>query len=172
MGKTVNNPLLTGVSGRIGDLLIKQYKSGTVITMMPSHNKNRKPTDRQKHQREVFSAAVKYAKGLRLQHIKQNGAAGRKDGQDIYHAGIRQFMAAVRRITENEVNFERSWAGLTKKAFTAEVIRFAHTIISGEYDQKQAVLEKAKTKAAAKKKVAVKKVAVKKPVKKKVIRKK
>ena len=51
MGKTVNNPLLTGVSGRIGDLLIKQYKSGTVITMMPLHNKRRKPTDRQKHQR-------------------------------------------------------------------------------------------------------------------------
>ena len=27
MGKTVNIPLLIGVSGRIGDLLIKQYKS-------------------------------------------------------------------------------------------------------------------------------------------------
>ena len=167
MGKTVNNPLLTGVSGRIGDLLIKQYKSGTVITMMPSHNKRRKPTDRQKHQREVFRAAVKYAKERHLQHIKQHGAAGRKDGQDIYHAGIREYMAAVRRITENEVNFERSWAGFTKKEFTAEVIRFAQTIVSGEYDQNQALLEEAKMKAAAKKKPAVKK-----PEKKKVIRKK
>ena len=167
MGKTVNNPLLTGVSGRIGDLLIKQYKSGTVITMMPSHNKRRKPTDRQKHQREVFSAAVKYAKVLRLQHIKQYGAAGLKEGQDVYHAGIRKFMLAVRRITENEVNFERSWAGLTKKEYTAEVIRFAHTIVSGEYDQNQALLEEAKKKVAAKKKPAVKNT-----VKKKVIRKK
>jgi hypothetical protein len=69
--------------------------------------------------------------------------------------------------TENEVNFERSWAGLTKKEFTAEVIRFAHTIVSGEYDQKQAVLEEAKMKAAAKKKVVAKK-----PEKKKVTGKK
>ena len=50
----------------------------------------------------------------------------------------------------------------TKTAFTAEVIRFAQTIVSGEYDQNQALLEEAKMKAAAKKKQAVKK-----PVKKK-----
>jgi len=167
MGKTVNNPLLTGVSGRIGDLLIKQYKSGTVITMMPSHNKRRKPTERQKRQREIFGVAVKHAKERRLQHIKKHGQAGLKDGQDVYHAGIREYMAAVRRIMDNEVNFERSWAGLTPKQFTAEVIKFAHTIVSGEYDQKQAVLEEAKVKAAAEKKVAVKKTAVKKIIRKK-----
>jgi hypothetical protein len=146
--------------------VIKQYKSGTVITMMPSRNR-KKPTDRQKHHREVFSAAVKYAKELRLQHILQNGEDGRNEGQDVYHAGIRAFMAVVKRINENEVTFERSWTGLTKKEYTTEVIRFAHTIVSGEYDQNQAVFKEAKIKAAAKKKPAIKK-----PEKKKVTGKK
>jgi len=92
MGKTNHNPLLTGVRGRIGDLVIKQYKEGTVITMMPSYTK-RKPTRRQKEHRAVFAAAVKYAKAEQLKHILKYGNAGRKESKLIYFAALKAFIA-------------------------------------------------------------------------------
>ena len=95
MGLTNNNPLLTGVRGRIGNLLIKQTKYGTVITLMPDGVK-RKPTRRQQQHRDIFAAAIKYAKAMKLEYIVKHGNAGRPESQEIYLAAIKDYVAAAR----------------------------------------------------------------------------
>ncbi len=140
MARSANNPLLTGLRGRIGNLVIKQYSYGTVITQMPSYTK-RKPTPAQKRHRDMFAAAVKYAKAEKLKHIMKHGNAGRAESQDIYHKSIQEFMLSVKRIRQNDVVFERPWTGLTPKQISAEMISLATSIVTGEYDKKQALKE-------------------------------
>ena len=150
--------------GRIGNLLVKQYKNGTVITLMPSYTK-RKPTPLQKMHRAYFAEAVKRGKAEKLKHLMQYGQQARTESQDIYHKTIQEFMLAIRRIKENDVNFESSWEGLSDKQFMAEMIKLATTIVSGEYYKKWPAPAAAKA-TAAPKKAAAKKAAVKKKVKK------
>ena len=94
MAKTNNNPLLTGVSGKIGNLLIKQTKYGTVITQMPERVK-KKPTARQKIHRDIFAAAIKYARAAKIAHIRVYHNEGRADSQEIYLAAIKDYVAAA-----------------------------------------------------------------------------
>lgn len=164
MAITNNNPLLTGVRGRIGNLVVKQYKNGTVITLMPSYTK-RKPTTRQKQHRDIFAAAVKYGRAEKHKHLLQYGQVARTESQDIYHKSIQAFMLAVRRIRQNEVKFESSWEGLGDKQFTAEMISLATSIVTGEYDKKQESVKK-QAKAKVAKKAILKKAVLKKPIKK------
>ncbi len=152
MARSDNNPLLTGLRGRIGNLIFKQYSYGTVVTQMPSYTK-RKPTPSQKRHRDMFAAAVKYAKAEKLKHLMEHGNAGLAKSQDIYHKSIQEFMLAVKRIRQNDVIFESSWAGLTAKQISAEMISLATSIVTGEYDKKQAI----KKAEAVVKKPAVKK---------------
>ena len=166
MGKTTTNPLLTGVRGRIGNLVVKQYKHGTVITVMPSYTK-RKPTARQKEHRAIFAAAVKFGKAEKLMHLTKKGQAARTESQDIYHKSIQEFMLAVKSIKQNEVNFEKSWDDLSPKQHTIEMINLATSIVTGDYAKKQAGA-KAPDKKRAVKKAVVKKEPVKKVVKGKV----
>ena len=157
MASTNNNPLLAGVRGRIGNLVIKQYKYGTVITQMPDFIST-EPTEGQKRHRAHFAAAVKYAKEQKRNHINQYGFGAKPESQVIYLQSIRAFMAGIKRVMTNDVHFENSWEGWTDKQITADVIRIATEIVTGEYDKKWAVKEKEVVKkSAAKKKVALKK---------------
>ena len=64
MARTNSNGLLQGVSGRIGQLVIKQYAYGTVITSIPvmRPSKKKKTGSLQNLHREHFAAAVAYAR--------------------------------------------------------------------------------------------------------------
>lgn len=170
MGKTTNNPLLTGVRGRIGDLVVKQYKHGTVITVMPSYTK-RKPTPGQKTHRAIFAAAVRHGQAEKLKHLTKYGQIARSESQDIYHKSIQEFMLAIKSIKQNEVDFERSWEGFSPKEFTMEMIKLATSVVTGEYAMKQAapkatdikaVVNCAVVKKKSEKKVVKGKVALKK----------
>lgn len=156
MGKTTNNPLLTGVRGRIGDLVVKQYKYGTVITLMPSYTK-RKPTPLQKRHRALFAAAVKHGQAEKRKHLKEYGQVARSASQDIYHKSIQEFMLAIKSIKQNEVNFEKSWEGFSPKEVTMEMIQLATSIVTGEYAMKQAAAKAADRKAVVKSAVVKKK---------------
>lgn len=61
-----NNPLLRGVSGKIGGLVIRQTAYGTVIASAPRKSK-RKPNERQMAVRNRFGDAAEYAR-LQMQN--------------------------------------------------------------------------------------------------------
>ena len=57
------NPLLTGVSGKMKNIVVKQYKDKTVITAVPDMS-GRKLTQKQKDVNERMQLAIHAAKGI------------------------------------------------------------------------------------------------------------
>ena len=94
MGVTNNNPLLTGVRGRIGNLVIKQTKYGTVITLKPDGVIGT-PTVKQQRHRVIFAAAIQYAKEMKRAHAKKF-RADKAESQEIYLAAIKDYVKAAR----------------------------------------------------------------------------
>ncbi len=64
MAKVKKNVLLEGISGRIGDLVFKQYRDKTVVTARPRHDPKRKPTPGEARHRERIKTAASRAKGI------------------------------------------------------------------------------------------------------------
>ena len=60
-----DNQLLSMLSGKLGNMVIKRYKEKTVITLRPTpkSKKRRKPTPAKKLYEDNFAAGVKYAQG-------------------------------------------------------------------------------------------------------------
>jgi hypothetical protein len=92
MARTKSNPLLQGVSGKIGDqLVIKQYPYGTVISAMPDMSGVKK-SRRQKEEEQKFAKAVAYAKSITRNPVKKAAYAKKlKKGKLVYHAAIQEF---------------------------------------------------------------------------------
>jgi hypothetical protein len=93
MARVYNNELLKGVSGKLGELVIKQYKYGIVISKKPSFNKRRKKTELQKLKQDNFKKAVKYAQSI-LKDVKKKKAYAKKlkKGASVYHAAIKEYL--------------------------------------------------------------------------------
>ncbi|WP_290796167.1 nucleotidyltransferase domain-containing protein [Flavihumibacter sp. UBA7668] len=62
--KVTGNPLLTGASGKIGNLVVKQYQDKTVITTVPDMSR-RKLSPKQKENNELMSMAIIVAKSYK-----------------------------------------------------------------------------------------------------------
>lgn len=92
MARTNKNPLLQGVSGKIGgQLVIKQYSYGTVISAMPDMSKVKKSM-RQKQEQNKFAKAVAYARSITRNPDKKAAYAKKlPKGQSVYHAAIKEF---------------------------------------------------------------------------------
>jgi hypothetical protein len=92
MARTNKNPLLKGVSGKIGDqLVIKQYSYGTVLSAAPDMS-NVKKSGLQKKEQGKFAKAVAYAKSINNNPVKKTAYAKKlKNGQDVYHAAIQEY---------------------------------------------------------------------------------
>ena len=87
-----SNILLSSASGKIGDIVIKQYKYGTVITKLPDMSKV-KPTRAQKKKRNKFADAVAYAKTVIADpKLKAKMKKKAKKGSTVYHTAIKAFM--------------------------------------------------------------------------------
>ena len=99
MGRVKNNPLLTGVSGRIGNsIIIKQYRYGTVISAMPDMSRVKKSM-LQKTEQSNFSKAVAYAQSIiRDKNKKALYEKKIKKGTTVYHAAIKEFMDNMKRV--------------------------------------------------------------------------
>lgn len=57
------NPLLTGASGKLKNIVVKQYEGKTVVTTVPDMS-HRKLSQKQKDANQKMQFAIKYAKGI------------------------------------------------------------------------------------------------------------
>ena len=94
MAKGKANPLLKGISGKIGkEFILKQYADKTVVTKYPVMPKE-PPTDLQKIYETRFSNAVKYARAIcRKPHLKKLYEPKLRPGQRVYNFAISEYLA-------------------------------------------------------------------------------
>ncbi len=87
------NLILSEVRGRIGNFLVlKQYRTGTVISVMPDMSKVKK-SRLQKQKQNNFADAIVYAQGiLRDQKKKVEYARKLPKGKSVYHAAIQEYL--------------------------------------------------------------------------------
>jgi hypothetical protein len=76
MARVRNSLILEGLRGKIGEIVIKQYRYGTVVTKLPDMS-NVKSTRLQKKKRKRFKEAVAFAKSIladpeKKLHFKRN----------------------------------------------------------------------------------------------------
>ena len=102
MAQSKNNPVLEGVSGKIGNLVIKQYPNGKiVITKMPDMS-SVKQSKLQSIYQNQFAEAVKYARAAKRDPQKRAAFEKvLKPGQDVYHAALSSFLK--KSITESRL---------------------------------------------------------------------
>jgi hypothetical protein len=83
---------MNGVSGFVGNVVIKQYTDKTVITSKPDMSRVKR-TRRQKKNESKFQKAVDYARGI-LNDPKKTLEYQKKlkDKRSVYHAAIQEYM--------------------------------------------------------------------------------
>jgi hypothetical protein len=92
MARARNSFILEGLRGKIGDIVVKQYRYGTVVTKVPDMS-NVKSTRLQKKKRKKFKEAVAFAlKILADPKAKAAFEAKLKRGKTVYHTAISQFL--------------------------------------------------------------------------------
>lgn len=97
MARSINNPLLTGVRGRIGDIIIKQYSYGTVITKVPDMPKRQELSPLQELRRKHFADAVQYAKSIiRDRQKKAEYAKTLPPGRQVFNAALQEYLRKVK----------------------------------------------------------------------------
>jgi hypothetical protein len=87
------NLLLSNLHGALGkQLVIKQYKSGTVVTKFPDMSRVRKSRLQEMYQ-ERFARAVAYAQSIiRNPEKKRAYARTVRKGKPVYYAAIREYL--------------------------------------------------------------------------------
>jgi hypothetical protein len=92
MARVKNNDLTEGISGKVGNLVFKQYASGTIITKRPDRSKVKLST-KQKNANKNFKRAVAFAQGV-LADPKKTKAykALLKPGKSVYHTALADFL--------------------------------------------------------------------------------
>ena len=87
------NILLSQLRGSLGkQIVIKQYKSGTVVTKFPNMDRMRKSQLQGMYQ-ERFARAVAYAQSiLRKPEKKKAYARTLKKGKSVYYTAIREYL--------------------------------------------------------------------------------
>ena len=93
MGKLKDNVLVNGMSGSIGNVLLKQYKYGTVISKMPDRSKV-KLTKHQKNLNSRFQDAVAYAQAVINDPKKKSGyeKKAKREKRSVYHVALSEYL--------------------------------------------------------------------------------
>lgn len=92
MARVEENLIVRSLRGKIGDIVVKQYRHGSVITKVPDMSKV-KPSASQKQRRIRFSKAVAYAKAiLSDSRTKSTYQRRLKRGSSVYHAAISEYL--------------------------------------------------------------------------------
>ena len=105
MAKVKKNPILQGLSGRIGNLVFKEYGDKTVVSQRPIHDPKREPTPGEARQRARIKEAAAQAKSILNTDEGQRyyqAARQRLGKQSTYHTAVFDFfgmpeVVAVRR---------------------------------------------------------------------------
>src|SRR5689334_23390383 len=94
MAKLKNNVLVKGFSGRLGDIIFKNYKFGTVISRRPNMSKVKR-TRQQKENSNLFAEAVEHARNVVASPALKNTyeKKAKKTGRTVYHLALSEFMA-------------------------------------------------------------------------------
>jgi hypothetical protein len=93
MARVTNNPLLQGVSGKIGNsFVVKQYSYGTVLSAKPDMSRVKK-TELQKLKQSLFAEAVAYAQSI-IRNPKKKAEYAKRlpKGKTVYHAALQEYM--------------------------------------------------------------------------------
>jgi hypothetical protein len=92
MARVGKNPILKNAKGRIGNVIVKQYSYGIVLSKRPNM-KRVKRSPSQKNEQTRFSKAVRFAQSiLRDPKLKAAYAKKLKKGQSVYHAAIKEYL--------------------------------------------------------------------------------
>jgi hypothetical protein len=92
MARVKTNPLLEGLSGKVGNLVFKNYASGTIISSRPDRSKVILSAD-QKESNSKFKHAVAFARAVLKDPEKRKEYEDKvKPGQSIYHTALAEFM--------------------------------------------------------------------------------
>lgn len=86
--------MLKNTSGKLGDIVIKQYAYGAVVSKAPDMS-NVKLSKLQKAKNTNFKDAVKYAQAILADPKKKAGYAlkiKRKKGTTVYHYAISEYL--------------------------------------------------------------------------------
>jgi hypothetical protein len=100
MARLKFNFLLAGASGKIGDLVIRQIGKNSYISTVPDMD-HVVPTALQLKRREIFTAAVAYAKNI-IHDVKLKAIYKKKvkKGERVYNFAIKEY---YRKLKEGEV---------------------------------------------------------------------
>jgi hypothetical protein len=91
MGIVQKGSLLSGIKGRIGDLVVKHYKDKIVVTQVPYFGPD-KPSKLQKVYRSEFSKAIAYAQSITRNPEKKKAYEKKvKPGQRVYNYAIQEY---------------------------------------------------------------------------------
>jgi hypothetical protein len=93
MARVKSNPLIEGLSGKVGKLVFKNYGYGTVITVLADRSKV-KLSAKQKKANKNFKEAVAFAKAVIADPKK--AAKYQKTlqpGKTVYHTALADFLS-------------------------------------------------------------------------------
>lgn len=92
MAISKNNVVTDSISGKVGNVIFKNYKNKTVISRYPNMSKVVK-TDKQIENQYLFKAAQAYAKSILADPQKKLALAKTlRKGKTVYHAAISQYL--------------------------------------------------------------------------------
>jgi len=92
MARVNNNALLKGISGSLGEVVVKQYSYGTVVSKKPDMSGVRS-SQLQEVKRNLFKEAVAFAQAInRDPKKKAEYAKNLKPGQTVFNAAVSEYM--------------------------------------------------------------------------------
>jgi hypothetical protein len=93
MARVRDNLLVDGFSGKLGDIIFKHYRFGTVVSRRPNMSKVKR-TSTQKKNSSRFVEAVKYARSVVASPMlkKTYEKKAKKSGRTIYHLALADYM--------------------------------------------------------------------------------
>lgn len=92
MAQIKNNAFAESLSGKLGNLLLKKYSYGTVVSKMPDRSKV-KLSSKQKQANKIFQLAVQYARAVKADPSKHKLYAKEvRLGKSLYHAALSDYL--------------------------------------------------------------------------------
>ena len=87
------NPLVQGLSGKVGGLVFKQHRKTTVLSIKPDRSRV-KLSDKQVKANKKFKMAVAYAKGILKDPEKRKAYEAKlQPGRSVYHTALAEFLS-------------------------------------------------------------------------------
>lgn len=137
------NPLLTGASGKLGNIIVKQYGNQTVITAVPDMSR-RKLTQKQKDANEQMQMAIVAAQSLTTTpQLKQRTCEMlHVEPNKVFRAIVKQFLLTdgehpifqdTEQEAEDKKTLERLKSIITSEIADAEIMLFGNRV-KGAYD--------------------------------------